>query len=246
MLLAAQPIVSVAAGTACGFELLVRKKTASGILPDAGFLHALSITERQALDQAGIQALPSASHALTRMTGKPPAFISINLFAETLSDYVACAAAVIAAQRALRVISPVQLVVEFHESVDMPESTERAAIEAFQAVGIGVAQDDHSNSPACRRRHHLPWDWIKYSVGGMSLEDLSARIKEIRRIHGSHVRIVAEAPRSTEQIAGLWRSGVDYIQGFCTGAPTLLPDTEALGVTAFVPVTDFDPCPDST
>lgn len=220
--LAFQPVVDAASGKTVFHEALIRIEAHDGSLVDAGSF--IAAAERLGvIRMVDMRALHLAVEELQR---SPDVVLSVNVSNDAAHDPAWLRELVTSIEASPGLAG--RLIIEITESqatLDL-EST-RALIEAVQRLGCRIAIDDFgAGYTSFRNLKQLPFDIIK--IDGEFAEDLVDNPKNqifIRALidiaRAFDAKIVVEWVTDAETAALLRSWGVDYLQGFALGEPTV-------------------------
>lgn len=218
-----QPIVDLATGRPSHGELLLRMRSAAGLLPPAEFLGP---AERLGLIHAIDRWVVRQAIDLLRQGRAPGGLpLSVNLSGESVAGDAELLALIRGLIEAADV-DPSMLVFEVTETAAIANIVEaREFALGLHDLGCRLALDDFGTGfGSFYHLKHLPVDYLKIDrefVQNVSHSDVDQRlVRSIVEVAQSlRMRTVAEAVGDDATIELLRRLGVDYIQGFHVGEP---------------------------
>jgi diguanylate cyclase (GGDEF)-like protein/PAS domain S-box-containing protein len=231
-----QPIVSLASGRVCGFEVLVRWQHARrGLMSPRDFIGVAE--ETGLIVPMGRFVLQEACRQLRdwqdQYAHNPPLMISVNLSGKEFME--AGLAEQIQQSLTETGIDPACLKLEITESRVM-EKPEAAAerLQQLRALGICLAIDDFGtgySSLSCL--HSFPVTTLKVDrafvgrigVGGENLEIVRTIVT---LAHNLGLDVIAEGVETAQQLAYLRALGCEYGQGYLFAKPLDAIDAEFL------------------
>jgi diguanylate cyclase (GGDEF)-like protein/PAS domain S-box-containing protein len=219
-----QVIVSLKTGKICGFEALVRWKSAArGIISPGEFIPIAE--ETGLIVPLGQWVLRTACQQMrlwqTRFMDGSPLGISVNLSArQFLQNDILQQCRTILFETQLPLSS---LTLEVTESAMMPNP--EAAIELMMQLkdlGIKLAMDDFGTGySSLSYLHRFPLDSLKIDRSFVSriIEDDEIVRTILTLGHNLGLKVVAEGVETLEQIARLQKLGCEYAQGYYFSVP---------------------------
>ena len=219
--IAYQPIFNIRSWTAHGYEALVRGPHGEGA---ASVLNAIGKAERHSFDQrVRVMAIEKAAVLGLVASG---ASLSINILPSAVIDAERCLGNTLAA--AARVgLDPRRIVFELTEGARFDASRTRALVETYRALGFRTALDDFGNGYAnLLTLADIPTDFVKLDIGLIRNIDVSRERQTI--VHGFAAiaeslgrRVVAEGVETAAELAAIRALGIELVQGFHLGRPSL-------------------------
>jgi len=218
-----QPIVDPENGLVSQFEVLVRWKRPTGLVPPLDFIPA---AERSgAIVVIGEEVLRQACTGLcTWLDGSELRSVAVNVSAvQVREEHFAQRALAIAAECGVR---PTQLVVEVTESVFLtPGDHVMEQLRILRDAGVRISIDDFGTGySSLAQLQDLPVDAIKVDksfvdkivTGGENLPILNSMID---MAHNLGLHVTAEGVETHAQAAKLIRLGCDGLQGYLFSRP---------------------------
>jgi EAL domain-containing protein (putative c-di-GMP-specific phosphodiesterase class I) len=220
--LAFQPVVDATSGETVFHEALIRIQAHDGSLVDAGSF----ITAAERLGVIRMVDMRALSLAIDELRRSPDIVLSVNVSNDAAQD-PAWLRELAASVEATPDLAP-RLIVEITESqATLDLENTRALVEAVRHMGCRIAIDDFgAGYTSFRNLKQLPFDIIK--IDGEFARDLAddrhnqVFIRALIDIaHAFDAKIVVEWVADAETAALLKSWGVDYLQGFAVGEPTV-------------------------
>jgi EAL domain-containing protein (putative c-di-GMP-specific phosphodiesterase class I) len=228
LIVAAQPIVDLSAGTVTQYELLLRIQAGPGATPllPAAFL---GTAERAGLLQLiDGWVVRQAVDLLARGRAARAFGLNVNVSAKSIGDPQF--AAIVEDTLKETPIDPSLLVFELSETVALSDIDQaRVFARRMQELGCRIALDDFGvGFGSFQYIKHLPFDVLK--IDGEFVRDLTPGTIDqvvVKAIVGISTEMrkktVAECVESAAMARFLKESGVDFAQGYYLGVPPRLP-----------------------
>jgi diguanylate cyclase (GGDEF)-like protein/PAS domain S-box-containing protein len=227
LVLAYQPVVSLAGGEITGLEALVRwQHPTRGLLDPADFI---GVAEDSGLiEPIGHWVQESACRQIIELheqsPDRRPLDISVNLSARQVShrDLAASISEVLTRTG----LDPVHLRLEITESALVEESkSAKATLEALSELGVGLVLDDFGTGySSLAYLNRFPLDGLKIDrsfVDALGVEQERTAIVEaiIGMARALSLDVIAEGVENEAQLSELRRLGCDYAQGHLFSRP---------------------------
>ena len=219
--IAFQPIFNIRSGQVHGYEALVRGPNGESA---ASILTAVRESERHRFDQR-VRVLAIQKAALFGLTSSG-AYLSINILPSAVVEAERCLGQTIAA--AARVgLDTGRIVFELSEQARLDVLRSRAIVDTYRALGFPTALDDFGNGYAgLVTLADIPTDFVKLDIGLVRSIDVSRERQTIVRglvtmIESLGRRVVAEGVETASELAAVRAIGIELVQGFYLGRPSL-------------------------
>ena len=231
--LAFQPIVSVETGEPVMYECLLRMLGDNGQVVPAG--QFMSVAERLGLVRMVDRR--SMEMAIEELHGWPELRLTVNISGLTATDSSSLANLLALLKANANVVD--RLTLEITETVAMQDIRESAwFISNFRDLGCGVALDDFgAGYTSFRHLKNLAVDMVK--IDGQFVQNVASDtdnqlfVKTLLDLaQGFGLKTVAECVEVEADAEAVKERGVDYLQGYLCGRPSL----DRLWRTADVPV----------
>ncbi len=222
-----QPIVRASDGAIVGHEALLRARLADGSIASAAqLLGAARVLGR--LVPLDVQARLVALERLTQH--RLPGLVFINFTPTAIYDPAMCLRQTWEAARRLAV-DPSRIVFEVIETESLTNLRHvRDVLHAYREHGFRIALDDiGSGYSSLLWLGDLQPDFVKIDrdiVQGIARDEvkrvITAKVTELA--HSIGAATIAEGVEDAEDAAAARALGVDYLQGFLFGRPTILDE----------------------
>ncbi|HEX7775304.1 MAG TPA: GGDEF and EAL domain-containing protein [Parvibaculum sp.] len=220
--LAYQPVVSSVTGEVMMHECLIRLEQPDGSIAAAG--NFVPIAEKLGL--IGLLDFRAMELTMETLRAHPDVKLSLNVSGRTTSDRM-WLDTLMAQLRADRSLAS-RLIVEITETVALQEIEGSAEfVKTLRDLGCQVAIDDFgAGYTSFRNLKTIEVDLVK--IDGSFVQDLATNQDNqffVRTLvdlaHNFNLPIIAEWVGNAEEVAMLRDFGVEYLQGFFLGEPTL-------------------------
>jgi predicted signal transduction protein with EAL and GGDEF domain len=221
-----QPLVSLAAGAATGYEALIRWRGEDGKLIAPDRFIPLAQGSRLIVDIGDWVLHGACAQAAGWADGN--ATVSVNLGARELGQADALARVTDALKRSG--LAPGRLVVELTESTLMSHQTLVAEnLQALRRLGVGVAIDDFGTGySSLSQLRRLPVSQLKIDqsfIAELDEDPVTRSVVEaiVTMAHAIGLTVVGEGVERRTQLDALRELGCDLAQGYLLGAPAPEP-----------------------
>jgi EAL domain-containing protein (putative c-di-GMP-specific phosphodiesterase class I) len=222
LLFAFQPVVCVATGEIDYFECLLRLRDENGAIR-AGSEFVAALEAQGTIGMVDHHVLEMAFGELAR---HPRVRLGFNISGLTACDRLWLRHLVSLLRRSPEMAS--RLVVEITETAALGDLEESARfVDTVRAAGVRVALDDFgAGHTTLRHLEYLAIDTVKLDGSlARSVPTSPAHRTALRHLVGLAgsigFRLVAEGIENAEEAALLRAEGVDYLQGYHLGMPTI-------------------------
>lgn len=219
--IAFQPIFDVSAGAVRGYEALVRGPNGESA---AAVLGAVGEAEKHRFEQR-IRVMAIEKAAALGLV-ETDAALSINILPSAVTEAERCLGKTIAAARKVG-LATCRIVFEFSEKAKLDVDHARAIVATYKAHGFRTALDDFGDGYAgLVALADVPTDVVKLDIGLIHGIDSSpprqAIVRGLVDMIGTLGRtIVAEGVETAAELATVRELGIDTVQGFYLGRPSL-------------------------
>lgn len=219
--IAFQPIFDTLSGAARGYEALVRGPNGESA---ASVLKAVSQSRKHRFEQfVRVLAIEKAARLGIVPSG---AALSINILPSAVTEAERCLGQTVAAARRVG-LDPYRIVFEFSEQAKLDVRHAQAIVSAYRKHGFRTALDDFGDGYAgLVTLADVPTDFVKLDIGLIHGIDTSPdRQAIVRALVGLLAslgrRVVAEGIETSAELATVRALGVEMVQGFYLGRPSL-------------------------
>lgn len=219
--IAYQPIFDARTWQVGGYEALVRGPNGESA---AGILATIDERARHRFDQR-VRVLAIEKAARLGL-GAHRAALSINIMPSAVIEAERCLGLTLAAT-ARAGLEPRQIVFEFTEKARLDVRRTRAIVDTYAALGFRTALDDFGDGYAgLVTLADIPTDFVKLDIGLIRSIDTSRERQTIVRglvamLGDLGRRIVAEGIETRGELDTVRDLGIDIVQGFYLGRPSL-------------------------
>lgn len=226
-----QPIVDLRSGIIAGFEALIRwQHPQRGMVPPVDFISAAEDTGlivqigQWVLDRA-CRDLPQFQKVFTtRVTGKAPLFMSVNVSPRQIEELAETGALISTLERTG--IHPSRIKLEITEEllIRSPDVAERSLAD-MKEVGVELAIDDFGTGySSMSYLHRFPLDVLKIDrafVNSMTRDKKSLQIVHaiVGLARSLGLQVVAEGIEDANTLKSIKKLGCDYFQGYFASKP---------------------------
>ena len=219
--IAFQPIFDVRNGSVRAYEALVRGPNGEGA---ASVLAAVGENDKHRFEQCvRVRAIEKA--AALGIVGTNAA-LGINILPSAVTEAARCLGHTIAAAREAGLPAS-RIVFEFSEQAKLDVRHARAIVDTYKAHGFRTALDDFGDGYAgLVTLADVPTDFVKLDIGLIHGIDASPDRQAIVRgtvgmLKALGRRVVAEGVETAGELATVRALGVEMVQGFFLGRPSL-------------------------
>lgn len=219
--IAFQPIFDVRNRLARGYEALVRGQNGESA---ASVLGGVSERAKHRFEQfVRVFAIEKAARLGIVQTG---ATLSINILPSAVTEAERCLGHTVAAARRVG-LEPRRIVFEFSEKAKLDVRHAQAIVRTYRKHGFRTALDDFGDGYAgLVTLADVPTDFVKLDIGLIHRIDTSPdRQAIVRALVGLLAslgrRVIAEGVETAGELATVAALGVEMVQGFYLGRPSL-------------------------
>lgn len=216
-----QPIFALSDGAVRAYEALVRGPNGESA---AAVLASVGESEKHRFEQrVRVMAIEKAAALGLRASG---AALSINILPSAVSEAERCLGHTIAAARRVG-LDLHRIIFEFSEKAKLDLRHARAIVATYNAHGFRTALDDFGDGYAgLVALADLRTDYVKLDIGLIHGIDTSPARQTIVRglvamLAALGRKIVAEGIETAAELATIRELGIDLVQGFYLGRPSL-------------------------